>query len=102
MTKQAKSGDTKLRAEVENLEKLAAHLENLQAVSELGADVEIPAELELLTIKPLMEIVNGPEGTDLKLEAELAELVRRGGGGVSRRRVGSRHGRARRSSRRST
>lgn len=74
VTKQAKSGDTKLRAEVENLEKLAAHLENLQAVSELGADVEIPPELELLTIKPIMEIVNGPDGTDLKLEAELSEL----------------------------
>src|SRR5918995_2715444 len=74
VTKQAKSGDAKLRAEVEKLEQLAAHLENLQAVSELGADVEIPAELELLTIKPVMEIVNGPEGIDLKLEAELAEL----------------------------
>ena len=74
VTKQAKSGDAKLRAEVENLEKLAAHLESLQAVSELGSDVEIPAELELLTIKPLMEIVNGPDGIDLKLEAELAEL----------------------------
>jgi ribosome-binding ATPase YchF (GTP1/OBG family) len=74
VTKQAKSGDAKLRAEVENLEKLAAQLESLQAVSELGPDVEIPAELELLTIKPLMEIVNGPDGIDLKLEAELAEL----------------------------
>jgi ribosome-binding ATPase len=74
VAKQAKSGDSKLRAEVENLEKLAAHLEDLQAVSELGADVEIPPELELLTIKPMMEIVNGPEGIDLKLEAELAEL----------------------------
>jgi ribosome-binding ATPase len=74
VTKQAKSGDAKLRAEVANLEKLAAHLENLQAVSELGAEVEIPPELELLTIKPMMEIVNGPGGTDLKLEAELAEL----------------------------
>jgi ribosome-binding ATPase YchF (GTP1/OBG family) len=74
VAKQAKSGDTKLRAEVENLEQLAAHLENLQAVSELTGDVEIPPELELLTIKPIMEIVNGPNGTDLKLEAELAEL----------------------------
>src|SRR4029078_6631567 len=27
-----------------------------------------------LTTKPLIAIVNGPEGTDLKLEAELAEL----------------------------
>jgi ribosome-binding ATPase len=74
VVKQAKSGDAKLRDEVENLEKLSAQLENLRAVSELGADVEIPPELELLTIKPIMEIVNGPGGTDLKLEAELAEL----------------------------
>ena len=74
VTKQAKSGDAKLRAVVANLEKLAAHLESLQAVSELGADVEIPPELELLTIKPIMEVVNGPGGIDLKLEAELAEL----------------------------
>ena len=34
----------------------------------------IPAELEPLTTKPLLEVVNGPEGVDLKLEAELAEL----------------------------
>jgi GTP-binding protein YchF len=97
VSKQAKSGDAKLRAEVENLRRLAAHLENLQAVSELGADVDLPAELELLTIKPLLRVVNGSgagsiggkaadarpenrvasgalEGIDLKLEAELAEL----------------------------
>jgi ribosome-binding ATPase YchF (GTP1/OBG family) len=74
VAKQAKSGDATLRTEVANLEQLAAHLENLQAVSELGGDVEIPPELELLTVKPLMEIVNGPDGIDLKLEAELAEL----------------------------
>jgi GTP-binding protein YchF len=91
VSKQAKSGDAKLKVEVENLQKLAAHLENLQAISELGADVEIPPELELLTIKPLLRIVNGPGaggearpedraafgvagGIDLKLEAELADL----------------------------
>jgi ribosome-binding ATPase YchF (GTP1/OBG family) len=74
VAKQAKSGDANLKAEVANLAKLAAHLENLQAVSELGADVDIPPGLELLTIKPLMRIVNGPEGIDLKLESELAEL----------------------------
>ncbi|MET1008577.1 MAG: DUF933 domain-containing protein, partial [Gaiellaceae bacterium] len=34
----------------------------------------IPAELEPLTTKPLLEIVNGAEGVDLKLEAELADL----------------------------
>jgi hypothetical protein len=74
VAKQAKSGDAKLRAEVANLEKLASHLESLQAVSELGPDVDIPPELELLTIKPMLQIVNGPDGIDLKLEAELAEL----------------------------
>ena len=74
VAKQAKSGDPKLRAEVANLERLAEHLESLQAVSELGGDVELPPELELLTAKPMMEIVNGADGIDLKLEAELAEL----------------------------
>jgi hypothetical protein len=74
VAKQAKSGDAKLRAEVANLEQLASHLESLQAVSELGPDVDIPPELELLTIIPMMQIVNGPAGIDLKLEAELAEL----------------------------
>ncbi len=74
VAKEAKSGDAKLRAQVANLERLAEHLENLQAVSELGGDVEIPPELELLTVKPMMRIVNGPGGIDLALEAELAEL----------------------------
>jgi ribosome-binding ATPase len=74
VAKQAKSGDAKLRAEVASLERLAGHLENLQAVSELGADVDLPPELDLLTVKPMLKIVNGPEGIDLKLEAELAEL----------------------------
>ena len=35
---------------------------------------ELPAELEPLTTKPLIAIVNGPGGIDLQLEAELAEL----------------------------
>jgi ribosome-binding ATPase YchF (GTP1/OBG family) len=34
----------------------------------------VPDELEPLTTKPLLEVVNGVEGVDLKLEAELAEL----------------------------
>jgi ribosome-binding ATPase len=72
--KQAKSGDAKLRAELANLERIAEHLEALQAVSELGGDVELPPELELLTVKPIMVIANGEAGIDLKLEAELAEL----------------------------
>jgi ribosome-binding ATPase len=35
---------------------------------------ELPAELEPLTTKPLLAVENGPNGIDLKLEAELAEL----------------------------
>jgi ribosome-binding ATPase YchF (GTP1/OBG family) len=72
VAKQAKSGDASLRAEVASLETLAAHLESLQAASELEG-VELP-ELELLTTKPVLRIENGPNGIDLKLEAELAEL----------------------------
>jgi ribosome-binding ATPase YchF (GTP1/OBG family) len=74
LQKQAKSGDAKLKTEVETLQKLIGHLENLQSISEIGPDVEIPPELDLLTLKPVMQIVNGPGGIDLKLEAELAEL----------------------------
>ena len=74
VAKQARSGDAKLRAEVAVLDALAAQLESLQAVSELGGEIEIPPELELLTTKPMMRIENGPNGIDLKLEAELAEL----------------------------
>ena len=35
---------------------------------------ELPPELEPLTTKPVVPVVNGPAGIDLKLEAELAEL----------------------------
>jgi ribosome-binding ATPase YchF (GTP1/OBG family) len=72
--KQAKSGDAKLKEEVDNLQGLAAHLENLEAIATITADLDIPPELELLTVKPVMEVVNGPGGIDVKLEAELAEL----------------------------
>jgi ribosome-binding ATPase len=34
----------------------------------------LPAALEPLTTKPLLAVVNGAAGVDLKLEAELAEL----------------------------
>jgi len=60
--KQAKSGDAKLKRESE------------------------PPELEPLTTKPLLSIVNGPDGIDLQLEAELVEMTEeeaaefRGGG----------------------
>jgi ribosome-binding ATPase len=70
--KQAKSGDAKMRAEVEELRKVLAHVD---AGGELSTyPGELPGELEPLTTKPLIAIVNGPGGIDLQLEAELAEL----------------------------
>jgi ribosome-binding ATPase YchF (GTP1/OBG family) len=73
VTKQAKSGDAKLRAEQAELERLLAHLDSGATLADF--DGELPAELEPLTAKPLISIVNGPEGIDLGLEAELAELT---------------------------
>jgi ribosome-binding ATPase YchF (GTP1/OBG family) len=71
---QAKSGDPKPRAEAEELERLVAHLEAGRGLDSYPG--ELPPELEPLTTKPLLPIVNGtPEGLDLKLEAELAELA---------------------------
>ena len=73
IAKQAKSGDAKLKKEVEQLERLLAHLD---AGNELTAwSQELPPELEPLTAKPLIAIENGSNGIDLKLEAELAELA---------------------------
>ena len=70
--KQAKSGDPKLRAEVEELRKVLAHADAGAALS--GWPRELPAELEPLTAKPLLAIENGAGGVDAQLEAELAEL----------------------------
>ncbi|HEY7004587.1 MAG TPA: DUF933 domain-containing protein [Gaiellaceae bacterium] len=70
--KQAKSGDSGLRAEVEELERVLAHLERGRPLSDYEGG--LPPELEPLTTKPLVEIRNGPSGVDAKLEAELAEL----------------------------
>jgi ribosome-binding ATPase len=72
VTKQAKSGDPKLRAEVEELTKILAHLDGGGALADYPG--ELPGELEPLTTKPLITLENGPGGIDLKLEAELAEL----------------------------
>ena len=70
--KQAKSGDPKLRAEVDELQKILAHVGAGGVLADYpGA---LPSELEPLTTKPLIAIVNGPAGIDLQLEAELAEL----------------------------
>ena len=70
--KQAKSGDPRLRSEVGELERLLAHLES--GASPQAFAGELPPELDPLTTKPLLSLVNGPAGLDLKLEAELAEL----------------------------
>jgi GTP-binding protein YchF len=89
VTKQAKSGEVKLRKEVEQLEKLLAHLDAGKTMADWTE--ELPPELEPLTTKPLIAIENGPTPSfgrasaasptalaavsiDLKLEAELAEL----------------------------
>jgi ribosome-binding ATPase YchF (GTP1/OBG family) len=72
VAKQAKSGDPKLRDEVAELERLLAHLDAGRSMRDWeGA---LPAELEPLTTKPVVAVVNGPGGIDLKLEAELGEL----------------------------
>lgn len=70
--KEAKSGDPTLRAEVAELGGVLAHLDAERPLS--GYEGELPRELEPLTAKPLLEVVNGPAGIDVKLEAELAEL----------------------------
>ena len=72
VAKQAKSGDPALREEAAVLERLAAHLDAGEPVASFPEPVT--AELEPLTTKPLLQLVNGPAGIDLKLEAELAEL----------------------------
>jgi ribosome-binding ATPase YchF (GTP1/OBG family) len=71
VAKQAKSGEARLKQEAGDLERLLAHVDSGASLAEAGA---LPPELEPLTTKPLLAIVNGPAGIDLKLEAELAEL----------------------------
>ena len=70
--KDAKSGDPTLKQEVGELERLLAHAEAGRPLREY--DGALPSELEPLTTKELVAVVNGPGGVDLKLEAELAEL----------------------------
>jgi ribosome-binding ATPase YchF (GTP1/OBG family) len=69
---QAKSGDPRLRAEVAELEKLLAHVDAGGRLADYPG--ELPPELEPLTAKPIIPLVNGTGGIDGKLEAELAEL----------------------------
>ena len=72
VAKQAKSGETSLRREAEQLERLLAHLDAGHALADWPE--ELPPELEPLTTKPLIAIENGAGGIDLMLEAELSEL----------------------------
>ena len=72
VAKQAKSGDSTLKAEVGTLEQILAHLDAGGTLAEWEG--ELPPELDSLTTKPLLAIENGPRGLDAKLEAELAEL----------------------------
>jgi ribosome-binding ATPase len=72
VAKQAKSGDAKLKQEVTQLQQLLAHVDAGHTLADW--DGGFPAELEPLTTKPLIAVENGPNGIDLKLEAELAEL----------------------------
>jgi ribosome-binding ATPase YchF (GTP1/OBG family) len=73
VAKQAKSGDAALRSEVAELEALLAHLDAGNTLRDYPN--ALPAELEPLTTKPIVPLVNGPAGIDGKLEAELAELT---------------------------
>src|SRR5204862_1208983 len=70
--KEAKSGEREKREELTRLEQLLAHLEEGKPVSEWQGT--LPDELEPLTTKPLITVVNGLSGIDLQLELELAEL----------------------------
>ena len=70
--KEAKSGDPNLRAEVDVLERLLRHIDEERPLRDWPG--ELPDELEPLTTKPLIPIVNGPDGVDLALEAELRDL----------------------------
>jgi ribosome-binding ATPase YchF (GTP1/OBG family) len=70
--KEAKSGDPALRDQLQLLERLIAHIDDERPLRDWPG--ELPAELEPLTTKPLIPIVNGPDGADLALEAELRDL----------------------------
>jgi ribosome-binding ATPase YchF (GTP1/OBG family) len=72
VTKQAKSGEQRLKQEVVELERVLAHVDAGGTLADWSA--ELPPGLESLTTKPLLAVENGPGGIDLKLEAELAEL----------------------------
>jgi ribosome-binding ATPase len=73
VAKQAKSGDAAVRKEEAQVRLVLAHVEAGRPLSDWPG--ELPAGLEPLTTKPLLAVVNGPDGIDAALEAELAELA---------------------------
>ena len=72
VAKQARSGEPRLREEVAELERVLAHLDAGRSLRDW--ERPLPPELEPLTTKPVVAVVNGSGGIDLKLEEELAEL----------------------------
>jgi ribosome-binding ATPase len=72
VTKQAKSGELKLKQEVAELERVLAHVDAGGTLADWPS--ELSSGLEPLTTKPLLTVENGSGGIDLKLEAELAEM----------------------------
>ena len=72
VSKEAKSGESAKRVELETLTQVLAHLDAGRTLADWQGD--LPSELDPLTTKPLLAVVNGPGGIDCKLEAELAEL----------------------------
>jgi ribosome-binding ATPase YchF (GTP1/OBG family) len=72
VTKQAKSGEQRLKQEAAELERVLAHVDAGGTLADWPA--ELPAGLEPLTTKPLIAVENGAGGIDLKLESELAEM----------------------------
>jgi ribosome-binding ATPase len=72
VTKQAKSGEQKLKQEMAELERILAHVDAGGTLADWPG--ELPPGLEPLTTKPLLAVENGPGGIDLNLEAELAEM----------------------------
>jgi hypothetical protein len=72
VAKQAKSGDAKVRAEAAEIERLLAHVDAGHTLADW--DGELSSELDPLTTKPLISIVNGADGIDLQLESELGEM----------------------------
>jgi hypothetical protein len=72
VTKQARSGELRLKQEAAELGRVLAHVDAGGTLADWPA--ELPAGLEPLTTKPLIAVENGAGGIDLKLESELAEM----------------------------